>query len=304
MTAAGSVPSNRAIDGIERFDPLGRILTYDSFDSGLSGWTSLSGNHDGRLESIRPLYRDLRPPQLSSVDFFDIGTHGPMSGNYAMKLATRPQVDSSSVGIRRLTMRELGRAQVEMYFAYKAEVRQADSDEGWDGNHDPGEYDFGSFTISNDICRPGGDRCHMALKFENTSREGDLVERWRYKTGLQATTKRLLADPAAADATDMHTVDPDSWKDIPGGVQPLCYNEVATKVNWHYLRWQFDTAEGRSVELQVNDRTYDLSDIPVPMFPEKYGALDGLMNILIDVQTTRPVRNFMFVDTVVVSVDW
>lgn len=285
------------------FDPLDRILTHDDYSTGLSGWTALSGNHDGRLESIRPLYRDLRPPQRSSVEFFDIGTHGAMSGNSTMKLATRDVPNSSSVGIRRLTMRKPGRVRLEAYFAYTAEVRPAGPEEVWDGNNDPGEHDFGSFTISNDVCLPGGRRCHMAIRYENAV-DGQLVHRWRMKTGLQATTRRLKSDPAAAEATDMHTIDPEAWLDIPGGVQPLCYNEVATKINWHYLGWTFDTARGMALDLTVNDRTYDLSDMPIPFFPEPYGALDGLLNILFDVQTTRPVRNFLYVDSVLVSVDW
>lgn len=286
-----------------RFDPLDRVLVYDDFSAGLSGWTALSGNHDGRLESIRPLYRDLRPPQRSSVEFFDIGTHGAMNGDYTMKLATRPIAKSSSVGIRRLSMRKPGLVRVETYFAYKAEVRPADPDAEWDGNHDPGEADFGSFTISNDVCLPGGRRCHMAVRFENTA-DGQLVQKWRMKTGLQSTTRRIMSDPVAAAATDMHTLNKDDWVDVPDGQQPLCYNEVATKINWHYLGWTFDTARGVALEMTVNDRTYDLSGIPIPFFPEAYGALDGLLNLLFDVQTERDVRNFLYVDSVLVSVDW
>lgn len=289
---------------VDRFDPLGRILAYDTFSSGMSGWTALAGNHDGRIESIRPLYRDLRPPQLSSVDFFDIGSHGAMTGNYTMKLATRAQPLSSSVAIRRLTMRRTGLVRLELYFAYKAEVRVADPESSWDGNHDPGEHDFASFTISNDICRPGGVRCHMAVRYENADATGQLQHRWRYKTALQPTTRRLLADSSSLTATDMHTVSPDDWMDVPDAVQPLCYNEVPTKVNWHYLAWTFDTSNAGMVSLTVNDRSYDLQTITVPMFPERYGALDGLMNLLLDVQTLRPVRNFLFVDSVLLSVDW
>lgn len=302
-TAARNSSQRQSIE-LERFNPLGRVLTYDEFHTGLNGWTSLSGNHDGRIESVRPLYRDLRPPQLSTVDFFDIGTHGPMSGNFAMKLATRAHPHSSSVGIRRLTMASLGRVQMEMYFAYKAEVRVAGAGEGWDGNHDPGEHDFGSFTINNDITKPGGERCHMTIRYENTDAQGNLTQRWRYKTGLAPSTQRLLNDPEASKAKDIHTVNENDWQDIRDGNQPLCYNEIATKVNWHYLRWQFDTALGRSLELQVNDRTYDLADVEVPKYPEPYGALDGLLNFFVEVQTLRGVRNFMYVDSVLVSTDW
>ena len=31
-----------------------------------------------------------------------------------------------------------------------------------------------------------------------------------------------------------------NWVDIPGGGQRLCYNEIATKHNWYYLRLDFD----------------------------------------------------------------
>jgi hypothetical protein len=31
--------------GLSRFDPLGRIVFYDDFDHGLSGWTELMGNY-------------------------------------------------------------------------------------------------------------------------------------------------------------------------------------------------------------------------------------------------------------------
>lgn len=289
---------------LERFDPLGRILTYDTFDAGFNGWTSLCGNHDGRIESVRPLYRDLRPPQLSSVDFFDIGTHGAMTGRTALKLATRAVPHSSAVGIRRLTMRRPGLVRVEAYLTYKAETRLPEPGTDWDGNADPSELDFASFTLSNDVCLPTGERCHMAIRYQNTDAEGNLVQRWRYKTALQPTTKRLLSDAGSAAATDMHTVNPEDWQDLPGEAQPLCYNEVPTKVNWHYLSWTFDTGAGRMVELVLNDRHYDLSTVTVPFFPEKYHALPGLLNLLLDVQTLRPVRNVLYVDSVLTSVDW
>lgn len=289
---------------LQRFDPLGRILTYDNFDDGISGWTALCGNHDGDLDTVKPLFRDLQPPQLSSCNFVDIGTHGAMSGRYAMKVPTRAKKYSSGVAIRRLTMRALGRVQVEMYLAYKAEARLRPATADWDGNSDPSELEFGSFTISNDVCRPGGSRFHCALKYQNIADSGELDQSWYYKTGLQATTKRQITDPSLADVRDMHTTSPDEWEPIPDAHQPLCYNEVPTKINWHYLRWVFDTESGRNLELQVNDRTYDLSEIEVPQFPEKYAALDGLLNIIVDVQTHAAVRNFLFVDSVVVSVDW
>ena len=91
---------------------------------------------------------------------------------------------------------------------------------------------------------------------------------------------------------------------IPGGHQPLCYNETATKINWHYLRWRFNTAQVRHEELQVNDRLMDLRDLRVPIIEDEYVALRGLLNLQVGVQTHIPVRNNVYVDSVLISVDW
>jgi hypothetical protein len=88
---------------------------------------------------------------------------------------------------------------------------------------------------------------------------------------------------------------------VPNGHQPLCYNEIPTKINWHYLRWDFDTRLRRNVELQVNDKIMPLHDIPVPVYEHRYKALSRLMNFCLDVRTHRPVRNFLFIDSVVAS---
>ena len=96
----------------------------------------------------------------------------------------------------------------------------------------------------------------------------------------------------------------ETWEEIAGGNFALCHNEVPTKVNWHYLRWQFDTQARRNVELQINDRVMDLRNIPVPVYDHKYYSCDRLLNFIFDVRTYMPVRNFLFLDSVVVSVDW
>jgi hypothetical protein len=283
---------------------LGRILVYDDFEGRPCGWTQLFGNHNGDVDVVRPIYRDMRPPQLSTVDFFDIGTHGPMTGSYALKLATRPRAGHMAVAIRRLTMQGLGRVQFEMYFAFKAEAQEFRSgDVSWDGNADPSELDFGDFTVSNDVCRPDGRRAHWAYRYLNTGSDGKLEQRWLYKTGLQATTKRHLADPSL-NPVDMHTVSAGEWAEVPDGHQELCYNEVPTKVNWHYLRWLFDTDEWVGVELQVNDRVLDLRSLPVVTFPEAYHGLPNLLNLLVDVRTHKAVRNLLYVDSTLISVGW
>ncbi len=46
-------------------------------------------------------------------------------------------------------------------------------------------------------------------------------------------------------------------------------------------------------------------DIPVPRYPpHSYHSCDRLLNFCIDVRTHMNVRNFLFLDSVLVSVDW
>jgi hypothetical protein len=250
---------------------------------------------------LRPVLRDMRPPQLSNCTFFDIGTHGSMSGTYALKLATRPKPFSTAAAIKRLTYSRPGLVQFEMWFTYKAE--QVFTGAAFDGNASPSELDFGDFTISNDInAGPDGPRYHCALRYANTDASGKLAQKWLYKTSLHTTTKMELAG-TVAQTEDFHVRNVNDWAEIPGGHQPLCFNEVATKVNWHYLRWVFDTKERRNVELQSNEITLDLRRLPVPVYEQRYHALNHLLNFLIDVRTRKPVRNFLFVDSILVSTD-
>jgi len=290
---------------LSRFNPLPRILFFDDFDEGVNGWCELIGNHDGDLDRVRPVVADMRPPQLSNLSFFDIGCHGALDGTYALKLATRPRPGHTALAIKRLTAIRPGPVQLEAWFTFKAEQTFGRRrGRAYDGNHDPSALDFGDFTVSNDICEgEQGARYHTCLRYANTDRHGRLLQKWLYKTTVQTTT-RMEWSGAAGPAQDYHVAHPDDWADVPGGQQTLCYNEVASKINWHYLRWRFDLGTRRSVELQVSDRVMDLREIPVPLYPDAYWGLERLLNFSLDVRTHVPVRNFLFVDSVLVSVDW
>lgn len=292
---------------LSKYNPLPRILFFDDFDEGVNGWTELIGNHPGDLDKVRPTMADLRPPQISNCTFFDVGTHGSMDGTYALKLVTRPIPNHMSQAIKRMTSVADGMVQFETYFTYKAEQvfeRRDDGTGTWDGNYDPSEARFGSFTIANDICEgDDGLRYMCALRYQNTDDERRLVQKWTYKTSIQATSKMIHTGMVAKDV-DPHVLHPDDWHDVPDGRQPLCYNEVPTKVNWHYLRWLFDTRLRRNVELQVNNHTMDLRALPVPRYDHAYRALSRLLNFCIDVRTHTNVRNMLYLDSVLVSVDW
>ncbi|MDP6506523.1 MAG: hypothetical protein QF886_23060 [Planctomycetota bacterium] len=286
---------------LSRFKPLPVILSFDDFDEGVNGWSELCGNHNGDLDQIRQVFKDMRPPQISNCTFFDIGTPGAMHGNYALKLATRPKRFHQAVGIKRLTSRSNGLVQVETYFAYKAE-QSLNPHEDWDGNFHPSESDFGSFTIWNDICLGSEprDRYMCALRYQNTDTDGNLVQSWSYKTALHPTTKMML-EGIESEGNDVHVASSADWHLMDGGHQPLCFNEVPTKVNWHYLRWTFDLAEHLNVELQVNDKIMDVSGVPVLHYPDAYSSIPRLLNFCIDVRTHGDVRNFLFLDSVLIS---
>ncbi len=294
---------------LSKYNPLPRILSFDDFDEGAHGWCELVGNHNGDLNELQPVFSDMRPPQLSTCTFFDLGTHGSMNGTYSLKLATRPRQFHQAVGIKRLTSPTNGRVQVETWFTYKAEQTfgpNASEIRAWDGNYHPSEAQFGSFTIWNDICEgtDPGQRYMCALRYENTNEAGEFTQRWMYKTALHPTTRMLQGGTPSAQ-NDVHVARPDQWAPVPGGNQQLCFNEVPTKVNWHYLRWQFDLASRQNIELQVNDLTMDLTSVPVPKYEDQgYWGINRLLNFCFDVRTTSNVRNFLCLDAVLISVDW
>lgn len=294
---------------LSKFDPLPRILCFDRFRSTTHGWTELLGNYDGTgdLRTVEDHMGDFRPPQLSSCSFFDVGTHGSLTGDYALKLATRPYRGHTATAIRRLTMAGRGRVQIETYFAFKAEATvgaAAPTSVAWDGNRHPSEAQFGAFTVATDICADGGVRYHNVVRYQNTDLDGVLTNRFMYPVVPEPTPRDHVHGrvrlPYAADFT---APDPSDWHTFADPLE-LCVNEVPTKINWHYLRWQIDTSERSNVELRVNDLVLDMRGVPVPVYPDRYRTLDNLLNFYFSVRTHADIRNFLFLDSVLISVDW
>jgi hypothetical protein len=298
---------------LSKFSPLPRILAFDEFDSGTHGWTELLGNYNGRgdLSTVDDHMRDFRPPQLSACNFFDIGTHGALSGTYALKLATRPYKGHTAVAIRRLTMSGRGLVQLETYFAFKSEATlgggaELDNfgDVQWDGNTHPSEAQFGAFTVATDLCGDGGLRYHTVARYQNTDLDNHFTRQWMAPTVPEPTPREHFEGKVKLEyAADFTAPNPEDWQPF-GEPQELCYNEVPTKVNWHYLRWLIDTDKRKNVELQVNDRVMDMRDVPVPPYEERYETLENLLNFYFSVRTHSSVRNFLFLDSVLISVDW
>jgi hypothetical protein len=134
--------------------------------------------------------------------------------------------------------------------------------------------------------------------------ENRLRREWVYPTVPEPTPREHFEGKIKLPPTaDFTAPEPDDWKPF-GGPQELCYNEVPTKVNWHYVRWVIDTSTRSNIELQVNDTVYDMRDVPVPPYEEEYGSLQNLLNFYVSVRTHTDVRNFLYLDSVLISVDW
>jgi len=65
-----SVRSPYADPRLSKYNPLKRILFFDDFDEGVNGWCTLIGNYNDSLDDIKPMFRDLRPAQLSNLHIF------------------------------------------------------------------------------------------------------------------------------------------------------------------------------------------------------------------------------------------
>lgn len=276
------------------FDPLGRIIFHDVFDHGLQGWTGLIGNYEDSLDSILPGFQDLRAPMLSNASAWDTGTTGTLSGTYAMKLATRPHAGSMAVGIKRTTFRRPGPIRLEAYFAFKPEASELKLS----------ETDVGVVGVCFDLQQ--GDRVDAPLRVMPHLRyvnavDGRPVGRWQYKERREA----LHAIGGSGKTQSHFHLGPGGWEDIPGSEQRLCYNEIATKLNWHYFRLDFDLESMRFRSMQCNDLHLDLQALGVaPMRIPAMANLWCMLNTLFWVEAGSAKRTFLYVDSVMLSGDF
>ena len=280
----GRLSALRADPRLSRFDPLPRILTFDDFDAGLQGWTGLIGNYEKTLDSMLPEYRDLRPPMLSNSTMWDTGSAGSFDGTYAMKLATRPQRGGLAVAVKRITWRTQRPIQLEAYVTFKPEATEMALS----------ELDVRAFGVLFDL-QDAEHRVMPHLRYLNAM-EGQPVARWQYKKDREP-----LENIGGSGKTRSHFhLAPTGWLELPGGAQPLCYNEIATKQNWHYLKVGFDLETMSFLSFRCNDRVYDVSRI-APMALPAMANLWCMLNVVFWVETDRDKRAFLYVDSVVLS---
>ena len=272
---------------LSRFDPLPRIIYHDDFNRGLRGWVELIGNYEDSLDSMLPEFAEMRPPMLSSGTHWDTGTHGAMQGTYSMKLATRARAGDISVSIKRVTWRHRGPVRLEAYFTFKPEAIE--------------------LQLSVDDVRAVG------VLFDLQDEAYRWMPHWRYLNALEGEPVRSWQfkrkrEPfhdigGRAETVSHFHLAPTGWEDVPGSGQVLCYNEVATKFNWYYLRMDLDLANRQITHLQCNDRVHDLTGVEPMMIPAMPN-LDCMLNVAFWVETDVDKRAFLYVDSVLVSGEW
>ncbi len=305
-----------------RFQPLSRILVCDVFSSGLNGWMSLmpnftqAPNFDTRESVV--VKHQWPPVMLSTATYRYPGTHGALSGAYSLKLSTRPVANRyeempapGSLGhaIKRLSFHHLKRKrlQFEMWFAYTAEQDQVN------GGYDLGglsENSLRAFGVAFDL-QEKGSRAFTGLRYVN-SVNGQPHRKWQYIFPSE------VSDAQWAYGTEgdwcKRGVDPlwygrrypdgrhDGFQYLPGGEQELCYNETDCKINWLYFRMLLDIENREYIELQAQDRIFDMGGLPIYSIPA-YARIEGLLNPLIWVENDATRRVFFYVDSVMISQD-
>ena len=272
---------------LSRFDPLERIFFYDDFDGGIQGWSELIGNYEHSLDSMLPEYSDMRPPMLSNLTMWDTGTAGSMEGTYALKLASRARAGSLATSIKRQTFRKRGQIQLECYFTFKpeaSELRLSLND----------VRAFGVLFDLQDGMNPEY-RWMPHLRYLNAT-DDEMVNRWQMK----GATREFANIGDSGETVSHFHLGPENWEFVDAPVQTLAYNEIATKMNWHYLRVNVDLAERRFLSFQCNDLVYDgepLKHISIPAMPN----LNCMLNTAFWVETNRDKRAFLYLDSVLLS---
>ncbi len=275
---------------LSRFDPLERIIFYDDFDEGIHGWSELIGNYEHSLDSMLPEYRDMRPPMLSNLTMWDTGTAGSMEGTYALKLSSRAKAGSIATSIKRQTFRRRGHIQLECYFTFKPEASELRLSLN----------DVRAFGVLFDL-QDGMNaeyRWMPHLRYLNAV-DDDMINRWQVKGETRPFHK--IGD--SGETVSHFHLGSENWGNVDFEPQTLAYNEIATKMNWHYLKINVDLSERRFLSFQCNDRVYDgdpLKYIAIPAMPN----LNCMLNTAFWVETNQDKRAFLYLDSVLLSGDF
>ena len=293
MTSDDMLKALRLADPrLSRFEPLRRIIAFDDFDRGFCGWTQLVGNYEDTLDAMLPGYAQHSQAMLSTLGTWDFGSHGSADGSYALKIASKPRKGAQNVAIKRLTFRERSPIRVEFYFTFKPEASDMKLS----------ETDIRSFGLLYDL--QGGDRdidddrVMPHLRFLNAL-DGQHLQKWQFKRH----TKTFQPIGTDNKTVSHYHLSPEDWEDLPDGHQRLCYNEIPTKVNWHYACLDFDLATMRATAFRFNDRRFDMSGHEPIRIPAMRN-LWCMLNLAFFVETDTDKRAFLYLDSVCLSGDY
>ena len=240
---------------------------------------------ESQLSRFEPLERIL------FYDDFDHGLQGwtPLNGSYALKLATRSRAGSMAVAIKRATFRHAGPIRLEAYFTFKPEaneLRLSETDVRAIGV---------LFDLQDSDRKANPQRVMPHIRYHN-AQDGAAISTWQTKSKVET-----LHTIGASGKTKSHFhLAPSGWQPLPEGQQKLCYNEIATKQNWHYLRLDFDLASMSFLRFQCNDRHFDLAKVE-PMRIPAMANLWCMLNTAFWVETDRDKRAFLYLDSVLLS---
>jgi len=282
----------QADPALSRFDPLPRIVCLDDFDRGFCGWAQHMGNYEGSLDTVLPGYAQMTQPMLSTLPGWDFGSHGSVDGGYALRVQTRPRRGARSAAVKRLTFRRAGPVRLEFWFTFKpeaTELRLSETDVRAVGL---------LFDLQSGDVDPSPERVMPHLRFHN-ARDGRHVQHWQFKRRIEPA--HALGESGKTASHD-HLAD-EGWEDLPGGGQRLCYNEIATKVNWHYGRVDLDLDGFRVTGFRVNDRVFDMAAFE-PMRMPAWRNLWCMLNVAFFVETDVDKRAWLALDSVCLSGDF
>lgn len=286
------IAMQRADPKLSRFDPLARIITHDDFSRGHCGWSQLVGNYEDDLDSMLPGYAQHTSAMLSTLPHWDAGSHGGYDSSYALKIATRPATGAQNVAIKRLTFRKRCPIRFEAYVTFKPEASELKLSET-----DIRSIGF-LFDLQSGDTDGDPERVMPHIRFLNAL-DGEHVQKWQFKR--EKTTFKPIG---TTDKTLSHYhLSPDGWEDVPDGGQRLCYNEIPTKINWTYLRFDFDLASMKALSFQCNDRVFDMSGFDSIRMPAMKN-LWCMLNFAFFAETDTDKRAFLYVDSVCVSGDF
>jgi hypothetical protein len=199
-----------------------------------------------------------------------------------------------------LTFRHLGPIRLEAYCTFKPEASALKLSE-------TDVRAIGVLFDLQEVDRPqrhGGEtpyRVMPHLRYLNAL-DGEFVGRWQFKKERVA-----LHDIGGSGKTQSHFhLAPEGWEFLPDGDQRLCYNEIATKQNWYYMRLDFDLATMSYLRFQCNDRVFDLANLAAvePMRMPAMANLWCMLNTAFWVEADTEKRAFLYVDSVVLSGNW